>query len=183
MRVGDLLRTGDLRTVDANDPLERAARHMLDVTGCAGVSAGRGAFYDPWLFRRTRHLLATGELLPEPSFEERLVIVRRHLDLMIEVFGETLGCVMFRKIAPWYAKRFGPAAEFNKKVVQMSTRAEFESITANYVVWRRQFCDADGELTPRYRLAPMVASFLREDEPASATREAIPVPKGPVEVW
>lgn len=160
-----------------------AARHMLDVTGCAGVSAGRGAFYDPWLFRRTRHLLATGELLPEPSFEERLVIVRRHLDLMIEVFGEKLGCVMFRKIAPWYAKRFGPAAEFNKKVVQMSTRAEFESITANYIVWRRQFCDADGELTPRYRLAPMVASFLREDEPPSATREAIPVPKGPVEVW
>jgi hypothetical protein len=65
----------------------------------------------------------------------------------------------------------------------MSTRAEFESITENYVVWRRQFCDADGELTPRYRLSPMVASFLKEDEPASARRESIPVPKGPVEVW
>jgi nifR3 family TIM-barrel protein len=160
-----------------------AARHMLEVTGCTGISAGRGAFYDPWLFRRTRHLLATGELLPEPTFEERLAIVRRHLDLMIEVFGEKLGCVMFRKVAPWYAKRFGPVAEFNKKVVQMSTRAEFESITANYISWRRQFCDSNGELTPRYRLSPMVASFLREDEPASARRVAIPVPQGPVEVW
>lgn len=161
-----------------------AAKHMLDVTGCAGVSAGRGAFYDPWLFRRTRALLDTGELMPEPSFEERIRIVRRHLDLMIEVFGEKLGCVMFRKVAPWYAKRFGPASEFNKKVVLMSTREEFEAILARYLEWRRQFCDADGELTPRYRLAPMVASFLRpEEEPESARREAIPVPKGPVEVW
>jgi len=33
----------------------------------------------------------------------------------------------------------------------------------------------------------MVASFMREDDgaeaPASVRREAIPVPKGPVEVW
>jgi tRNA-dihydrouridine synthase len=26
---------------------------MLDETGCAGVSIGRGAFYDPWIFQRT----------------------------------------------------------------------------------------------------------------------------------
>jgi hypothetical protein len=122
-------------------------------------------------------------LLPEPSFEERMIIVRRHLDLMIEVFGEKLGCVMFRKVAPWYAKRFGPSAEFNKKVVLMASKEEFEAIAANYIVWRRQFCDSAGELTPRYQLSPMVASFLREDEPASARREAIPVPAGPVEVW
>jgi tRNA-dihydrouridine synthase B len=161
----------------------QAAAHMIQVTGCHGVSAGRGAFYDPWLFRRTQHFLATGVLLPEPSFEERVRIVRRHLSLMIEVFGEGLGCVMFRKVAPWYAKRFGPASEFNKKVVLMSSEAEFERILGSYLEWRRQFCDEAGELLPRYQLAPMVASFLRESEPASARRESIPVPKGPVEVW
>src|SRR5581483_2650585 len=37
---------GDITTPEA-------ARHMLDATGCAGVSIGRGAFYDPWIFRRT----------------------------------------------------------------------------------------------------------------------------------
>ena len=45
-----------------------AAQHMIAETGCAGVSIGRGAFYDPWIFRRTEHLLRTGELLPEPGF-------------------------------------------------------------------------------------------------------------------
>ena len=31
----------------------QAAKKMLDETGCAGVSIGRGAFYDPWIFQRT----------------------------------------------------------------------------------------------------------------------------------
>ena len=107
--------------------------------------------------------------------------MRRHLDLMIEVFGEELGCRMFRKVAPWYAKRFGPCHEFNKKVVQISTRAEFHDVLESYIRWRRQFLDEHGELLPRFQQPPMVASFMRE--PASTQREHIPVPKGPVEVW
>ncbi|HSY74848.1 MAG TPA: tRNA-dihydrouridine synthase, partial [Dongiaceae bacterium] len=31
----------------------QAAKKMFDETGCAGVSIGRGAFYDPWIFKRT----------------------------------------------------------------------------------------------------------------------------------
>src|SRR5881628_2716073 len=37
----------------------QAAKHMLDETGCAGVSIGRGAFYNPWIFQHTRHYLET----------------------------------------------------------------------------------------------------------------------------
>ncbi len=159
-----------------------AAVEMLRRTGCAGVSAGRGAFYDPWLFRRTRHLLDTGERMAEPTFEERLRIMRRHLELMVEVFGEAMGCVLFRKVAPWYAKRFGPASVFNKGVVRVSSRAEFEGVLGEYLRWREQFCDGEGRLLPRYQLAPMLASF-QQGEPESARREAIPVPSGPVEVW
>jgi tRNA-dihydrouridine synthase B len=94
----------------------QAAKKMFDETGCAGVSIGRGAFYDPWIFKRTLEYLASCrrrreesliesssgkneiphvvsyenniQLPPEPSFAERIRIMRRHLDLMIEVFGE-----------------------------------------------------------------------------------------------
>ena len=185
----------------------QAAKKMLDETGCAGVSIGRGAFYDPWIFKRTLEYLKPrsserefaltkinepthvgcheneGFLPPEPTFAERVRILRRHLDLMIEVFGEELGCRMFRKVAPWYAKRFGPCHEFNKKVVQLATKAQFDEILENYIRWRQQFVDEHGELLPRFRQPPMVASFMREAEPASTRREHIPVPKGPVEVW
>jgi tRNA-dihydrouridine synthase len=187
----------------------QAAKKMLDETGCAGVSIGRGAFYDPWIFQRTLEFLKKlrrdefhksqhynspeeigdswnssirdGALPPEPTFSERLRVMCRHLDLMIEVFGEEPGCRMFRKVAPWHAKRFGPCHEFNKKVVRISTRAEFESVLENYIRWRRQFLDETGELQPRFRPPPLVASFMRE--PDSVQCEQIPVPKGPVEVW
>jgi hypothetical protein len=119
---------------------------------------------------------------PEPSFTERIRVLRRHLDLMIEVFGEEHGCRMFRKVAPWYSKRFGPCHEFNKKVVQAATKVQMDEILENYIRWRQQFLDDNGELQPRFQPAPMIASFMRE-EPASTTRTHIPVPKGPVEVW
>ena len=158
-----------------------AAQMMLNETGCAGVSIGRGAFYNPWIFRHTRHFLDTGELLPEPPFTERVRVLCRHLDLMVEVFGEEHGCRMFRKVAPWYSKRFGPANEFNKRVVTISTRAQFHELLASYLRWREQFLDERGELRPNYRPPPMVASFMLE--PAVAQRAQIPVPKGPIEVW
>jgi nifR3 family TIM-barrel protein len=179
----------------------QAAGKMFDETGCSGVSIGRGAFYDPWIFRRTLAYLhsRTGgstfsdfssskgdrqdacPTLPEPSFAERVRVVLRHLDLMVEVFGEELGCRMFRKVAPWYSKRFGPAAEFNRQVVRISTRAQFHEVLDNYLRWRKQFLDENGELKQKFQPPPLVASFMLE--PEVALRQQIPVPNGPVEVW
>jgi len=159
----------------------QATRMMFEETGCAGVSIGRGAFYNPWIFCHADHFIKTGELMPEPDFEERARVMRRHLDLMVEVFGEAHGCRMFRKIGPWYSKRFGPANDFNKRIVQLTTVAEFEQIMEGYGRWRAQFLDGDGQLKPNYRPPPMVASFMRD--PGVASRSAIPVPQGPVETW
>jgi len=159
----------------------QAAKKMFAETGCAGVSIGRGAFYNPWIFQHTNQFLTTGHVPPEPPFAERVRVMCRHLDLMVEVFGEELGCRMFRKVAPWYAKRFGPANEFNKRVVHIATRAAFQEVLADYQRWRQQFLDDRGELLPRFQQPEMVASFMRD--PASPTREHIAVPKGPVEVW
>ena len=158
-----------------------AAKVMLEQTGCAGVSIGRGAFYNPWLFQHTRHYLRTGELLPEPTFEERVRVMCRHLDLMIEVFGEAHACRMFRKVAPWHAKRFGPVNEFNKRVVHVSTRAGFIELLEHYRQWRTQFLDEHGELKPRFQPPPVTASFMTPAGEVAA--QPIPVPRGPVEVW
>jgi tRNA-dihydrouridine synthase len=169
-----IIGNGDVTTPES-------AAMMFEETGCAGVSIGRGAFYNPWIFLHTREFLQMGVVPPEPSFEERIRVMCRHLDLMVEIFGEVLGCRMFRKVAPWYSKRFGPANEFNKKVVQVSSKAEFHKLLENYLRWRQQFLDLDGNLKPNYRPPPMVPSFMQE--PAVAERTQIPVPKGPVEVW
>jgi len=149
----------------------QAAQRMFEQTGCAAVSIGRGAFYNPWIFQHTAHYLATGELMAEPTFDERLDVMRRHLDLMVDVFGEEHGCLKFRKVALEYAKRFGPVTDFNRRVVKLSSRAEFEDIIAAYRLWRAQFLDDNAQLRPQYHPRPL--------EQAAA----IAVPRGPNELW
>lgn len=164
-----------------------AARHMIAQTGCAGVSVGRGAFYDPWIFKRTDHLLRTGELLPEPAFGERLRVMTRHFERYCEFYGEEHGARLFRRVAPWYARRFGPSKLFKQKIITITSRADFTAVVAEYTAWRAQFCDERGELLPRFRLEPMTATFMRapgeRGDDDAAERAAIPVPKGPVDRW
>ena len=160
-----------------------AARHMIAETGCTGVSIGRGAFYDPWIFKRTDHLLSTGVLLPEPSFEERVRVLRIHFERYLEFYGEDHGARLFRRVAPWYARRFGPSKPFKQAILGITGREDFERAVADYIDWRTRFCDERGDLLPKYQPDPMVASFMRDPDDPVFTREAIPVPKGPVENW
>ena len=150
---------------------------MFEQTGAAAIGIGRGAFYNPWIFRHTAHYLATGELLPEPTFDERITVMCRHLDLMVQVFGEDLGCTLFRKVARQYSKRFGPVSEFDHRVVKLRSRAEFDEIVAAYRQWRAQFLDENAQLHPQYEPRPLVVSFMQE--PA----ESIRTPAGPNELW
>lgn len=151
----------------------QAAKAMFEQTGCAAISIGRGAFYNPWLFRHTAHYRATGQVPPEPTLDERLAVMRRHLDRMVEIFGEEHGCLKFRKVALQYARRFGPAKEFDRRVVRLSSRAEFEEIVDHYRQWRSQFLDADGELLPHYQPRALSAEPM----------VAVTVPQGPHELW
>jgi tRNA-dihydrouridine synthase B len=103
---------------------------------------------------------------------------------MIEIFGEQLGCVMFRKVGPWYAKRFGPASFFNKGIVRIATRGDYDALLERYLDWRGQFVDENGVLLPRYAPGDMALNFRHDEEvPAAARRENIPVPAGPNELW
>jgi nifR3 family TIM-barrel protein len=174
VRRAPVIGNGDVTTPEA-------ARMMFKETGCAGVSIGRGAFYNPWIFQQTMRFLRTGEKWPDPTFEELVRVMCRHLDLMIETFGEPHGCRMFRKVAPWYARRFGPSAPFKRRVSGFSSRREFDEILSEYRRWRLRFLDERGELLAKYRPAPLVASFLPGG--SDAVPAGMSVPKGPVEVW
>ena len=162
---------GDVTTVES-------AKIMLERSECDGVSIGRGAFYNPWIFRQTQRFLETGEKLPDPSFEDRVALMRVHLERMIEFYGEDRGCVQFRKVAPWYAKRFGPSKYFKDRVVRFSSIEEFEEILLAYIEWRRRFCDEEGELLERYKPGAQYSSITD-----GVPDERIKVPKGAVERW
>jgi len=81
---GDILTPQDVKSV-------------FDRTGCDGVMIGRGAVMNPWIFRQARHYLATGELFPEASLQERVDLLREHLSLSVAYKGEKAGVIELRK--------------------------------------------------------------------------------------
>lgn len=155
-----------------------AARIMLETTGCDGVSIGRGAFYNPWIFKQTVEYLESGKMSVDATFEQRIELMRQHLERMIEFYGEQRGCIQFRKVAVWYAKRFGPSKVFKDGVVRMESMEQFEELLAAYVQWRSRFCDDSGALLARYEPVAPYSSIVSPPK-----EEAIKVPKGPIDIW
>ena len=86
---------GDIRTI-------ADAAATFAETGCAAISIGRGALANPFFFRQLDCWARTGEPGPEPAFDERLDLMRRHFHGLVARRGEHYGCLQFRKILKWY---------------------------------------------------------------------------------
>jgi tRNA-dihydrouridine synthase B len=67
---------------DIDGPLK--AKEMFDKYGVDGIMIGRATVGRPWIFRDIRHYLNTGELLPEPSVNEKADLALLHLDKSVE---------------------------------------------------------------------------------------------------
>ena len=65
---------------------------MFEETGCDAIMIGRAAMRDPTIFGRIDHYLENGNLQPELSVEEKIVLALEHSRLVIERFGEK-GCI------------------------------------------------------------------------------------------
>jgi tRNA-dihydrouridine synthase B len=75
----------------------RNVQNVFDSTGCDAVMIGRGAVLNPWIFRQAKHYIATGEMLPEPTLEERVHLLLDHLRLSVQYKGERKGVLELRK--------------------------------------------------------------------------------------
>lgn len=109
------------------------AQRMLEETGCDGVMIGRGALGNPWIFQRTVHYLATGELLSPPGPQERIRVALWHLKLLVETKGDYLGVREMRKHAAWYTKGLPDSAHLRQVVNQANTKEQLTKILQDYV--------------------------------------------------
>jgi len=67
---------------DIDGPLR--AKEMFNRYGVDGIMIGRATVGRPWIFRDIRHYLKTGELLPEPTVNEKASLAIQHLDKSLE---------------------------------------------------------------------------------------------------
>ena len=72
---------GDIYTVED-------AKNMIEYSGVDGLMIGRGALGNPWIFKKINHYLKTGEILPDPSNEEKYNVIKEHFKLLLEDKGE-----------------------------------------------------------------------------------------------
>ncbi|MDP3032804.1 MAG: tRNA dihydrouridine synthase DusB [Rhodocyclaceae bacterium] len=99
------------------------AREVLDYTRADGVMIGRAAQGRPWLFREIEHFLATGAVLPAPTFVEIHTILRAHLADLYDFYGEETGVRIARKHISWYTKGIAGAAHFRHAMNQLDNVA------------------------------------------------------------
>ena len=105
---------GDVKCVA---DIDRIKRH----TGCDAVMIGRAAIGNPWIFmRKDRH---------EVSFAEKVAMIRRHFELMLDYYGE-YGLVLFRKHVTKYITEVRGAAEMRGGLLTCNTAEDFVSLLA-----------------------------------------------------
>lgn len=101
------------------------AVHAIDISGCDGIMIARGLLGNPWLPARIDNTFKSKEVFPEPSIQERFRMFSRHLDLLLEIYGNEKGAFIFRKHAAWYLKGFPHISHFRKKLFSLSKPSEF----------------------------------------------------------
>lgn len=93
------------------------AIECLELSCADGVAIGRGAIGDPTLIARIEHCLKTGEKLPIPPLEERIEMLKFHLDEEIKLRGKNVAIKFMRKFYPYYLAGFKNAKTLRSKLV------------------------------------------------------------------
>lgn len=145
---------GDIRSV-------ADAAAMLSNTGCDGVSIGRAALANPWIFRQLHEWEQTGSWTPAGSFDERLELMLEQYGYLEQRLGAERAIVQFRKMAHWYLKGMR---------VRKRLRGSFQEVTS------RESMQA-------------ALQQIRAEGPVDGNRSGvltdvqIAVPRGPVDKW
>ncbi len=100
---------GDVRSGDD-------ARRALEETGCHGVMIGRYAIEHPWVFREARAKIERGEVLPEPTVDERIALCREHLAAAVEERGALRAVRAMRRYYPGYLKGLPGSAALRREL-------------------------------------------------------------------
>ena len=111
---------------------EKSAVEMFEYTVCDGIMIGRGAIGNPWIFSQIIHYLETGEKLSRPSNEEKLEIIKEHLNLAVEKKGEDIAVKEFRKYLAYYTKGLKNSSEFRNEVNKIENEDEVIKLLDKY---------------------------------------------------
>ena len=80
------------------------AKRMLDETGCDAIMIGRGVLGNPWLIKECIDYLENGKEPEEVSVEEKINMIKYHIELLRKTKCDKLALLEIRSHASWYLK-------------------------------------------------------------------------------
>lgn len=104
---------------------EQSAAIMFEKTNCDAIMIGRGALGNPWIFRRINAYLNEYRVLPDVSINEKMVVMLKHIQKIIEYKGEYTAMREARHHAAYYTKGIRGGAALRKEI---STFEHFEQL-------------------------------------------------------
>ncbi len=113
----------------------KTAAEMLDKTGCDMVMVGRAALGRPWVFREINHYFKTGEVLPELPLCERLAVMKREIELMLEYKPERTAFMESRKHVAWYMYSLKGAAALRRMCGEIKDIKDIDEICKTALEW------------------------------------------------
>lgn len=89
----------------------------IEISQADGVAIGRGALTDPTLIGRIEKYFKTGIIEPIPTLQERIEMLKWHLDEEIKLRREDVAIKFMRKFYPYYLFGFENAKVLRSKLV------------------------------------------------------------------
>ena len=109
------------------------ARKVLEDTGCDAVMVGRGAQGNPWIFEKIIKYLKFNLKLSDISCNDRIDMIKRHMQMLVNIKGEIPGIREMRKHIAWYVKGMRNSAMLKEKVFHAVSEEEVLNLLDEYL--------------------------------------------------
>ena len=109
------------------------AKEMLDFTGCDAVMIGRGVLGNPWLINECVTYLESGIIPPKPSAREKIEMLKRHYQLLVDSTSEKQAILEIRTHALWYIKGMPKSAYIKNEICKTKNSEDLFKILNDYL--------------------------------------------------
>lgn len=115
--IADVKKAVDIPVIANGDIIdEQTAAIMLEKTNADAIMIGRGALGNPWLFSRINAYLGECRVMPEPSTIEKMNVMLKHIQKIIEYKGEYTAMREARHHAAYYTKGMRGGARLRAEI-------------------------------------------------------------------
>lgn len=92
------------------------AKKMLDETGCDAVMIGRACLGNPWLIKECVEYLEKGTIPKEVTTKEKINMIKKHYNLLVQDKGEKIALLEIRSHALWYLKGIKGSSKIKNEI-------------------------------------------------------------------